>query len=116
MTETDPNKDMMLRYKRYRDDPWAFLTECVYTIDQVDKNNPIKLFPNKEYLKRYVSAWKSYDLTAVPKSRRMTLSWCTIGLFVWDTIFHVGRKQAFVSKKEDDAHELVMRAKQIMRS
>lgn len=58
--------------------------------------------------------WQRYPLVAVPKSRRMTMSWTVIGLMLWDTIFHVGRNYAFVSKKEDDAHELVMRAKFII--
>jgi hypothetical protein len=42
------------------------------------------------------------------------MSWTTIGLFVWDTIFNKARHQAFVSKKEDDANELVLRAKFIV--
>lgn len=101
-------------YRRYREDPWAFLTECVYTLDQVDKENPIKRYPDKEYLRLFVRLWAKYPLLAVPKSRRMTMSWTLIGLFLWDTIFHKGRFQAFVSKKEDDANELVLRAKFIL--
>lgn len=99
---------------RYRQDPWAFITECVYTQDQVDKLEPIKLFPDKEYLRLYCKLWLKYPLLAIPKTRRMTMSWATISLYVWDTIFHQGRFNAFVSKKEDDANELVNRAKFIL--
>jgi hypothetical protein len=101
-------------YIRYRNDPWAFLSEAVYTKDQVDRITPIKLFPNKDYLRFIARAWQKYPLIALPKTRRMTISWLTIGLYVWDTIFHQGRFNAFVSKKEDDANELVMRAKFIV--
>lgn len=106
--------DALENYKRYRNDPWAFLIECVYTLDQVSKEEPVKLMPQREYLKLYCKLWQRYPLMAVPKTRRMTMSWATIGLYVWDTIFHKGRFNAFVSKKEDDANELVNRAKFIV--
>lgn len=104
------SKLALQNFIRYRNDPWSFLTECVRTKDEVDAKNPIKLFPDKEYLKLYCKFWKTYPLMAVPKTRRMTMSWVTISLYVWDAIFHKGRFFAFVSKKEDDANELVKRA------
>lgn len=102
------------RYAYYKDNAWAFLTECCYTLDQVNKAQPIKLMPNRDYGKLYANVWQKYPLLGVPKTRRMTMSWYTIALYVWDTIFNEGRFNAFVSKKEDDAHELVMRAKFII--
>lgn len=103
-------QDALKNYMRYKNDAWAFLTECVYTMDQVSKEEPIRRFPDKEYLKIFVKLWVKYPLIANPKARRMTMSWTTIGLFVWDTIFNKARHNAFVSKKEDDANELVKRA------
>lgn len=102
------------RYKKYREDPWFFITDCVYTLDEVNKDEPIHSFPNKAYLELYTRLWSKYPLMAVPKTRRMTMSWMTISLYVWDTIFHKGRFTAFVSKKEDDANYLVERAKFIV--
>ena len=99
---------------RYKQDPWQFLLECCFTLDQVDKRTPIKTLPDREYGKMYARMWQSFPLLAVPKTRRMTMSWYTIALYVWDTIFHDGRFNAFVSKKEDDANELVSRAKFIL--
>lgn len=104
----------LANYERYRKDPWAFLTECIYTLDQVSRDEPIRKFPDKQYLKYFCRFWQKYNLIAIPKSRRMTMSWITISLFVWDAIFHRGRYFAFVSKKEDDANELVTRAKFIV--
>jgi len=102
------------RYKAYRNDPWLFITECVYTLNEVNKDAPIQQFPDKEYLKLYCKLWHKYPLMAIPKARRMTMSWMTISLYVWDTIFHKGRFTAFVSKKEDDANYLIDRAKFIV--
>lgn len=101
-------------YKRYRDNPWDFITECVFTLNEVNKDAPIQNFPNKEYLKLYTKLWQKYPLMAIPKTRRMTMSWMTISLYVWETIFHRGRFTAFVSKKEEDADFLVKRAKFIV--
>jgi len=99
----------------YRSDPWAFLSECVYTLDQTDEKEPIKKFPSHLlYLKLYVKVWQREKLIAVPKSRRMYMSWVNIALYLWDTMFHIGRANAFVSKKEDDADDLIKRAKFIL--
>jgi hypothetical protein len=100
--------------KKYRSDPWAWATDCVFTLDQADTQNSIKPFPKHEYLKTYFDVWMNEPLLAVPKSRRMFLSWATITLYTWDTMFHFGRHNAFVSKKEEDANELVIRSKFIL--
>lgn len=102
------------RFRRYSMDPWAFLMDCCFTLDQVDGENPVKTLPDREYAQYYVQMWQHFPLLAIPKSRRMTMSWFTISLYLWDTIFHEGRFNAFVSKKEDDANELVERAKFIL--
>lgn len=107
-------EDKLARYIQYRNDPWLFITDCVFTLNEVNKDAPIQKFPDKEYLKLYTKLWNKYPLIAIPKTRRMTMSWMTISLFVWDTIFHKGRFTAFVSKKEDDADFLVKRAKFII--
>lgn len=103
--------DLLIRFERIRQDPWEFLSTCVWTIDQVDKKNPIKQFPTDlAYIKLYSRIWKRYPKIAVPKSRRMIMSWTNIALYLWDTLFHQGRYNAFVSRKEDAADELVKRA------
>jgi len=103
--------ELLRQYERYRNDPWAFLTDCVFTKDQADQKTPVKRFPaDWEYLRLYVMIWQKYRKLAVPKSRRMFMSWCNIGLYLWDALFHQTRDIAFVSKKEDDAAELVARA------
>lgn len=103
------NEETLLRYSQYRDDPWLFLTECCFTQDAVDLENPVKLYPNYPYLKFMVRLWQRTKLLLIPKSRRMTQSWTFLALILWDVIFHKNRTWAVVSKKEDDSMELVHR-------
>lgn len=103
--------DPLTRYQQFRDDPWLFLKYCVLTFDEVDSENPIKPYPSHfMYLFFIVQIFKIARKLAIPKSRRMTISWTIIGLATWDVIFHKGRSWAFTSKKEEDAKELVERA------
>ena len=89
--DTRSESEILSDYNRYRNDPWAFSTECVYTLDSVDAANTVKPFPARDYLKLFVRIWKHYKLIAVPKSRRMTMSWTCIGLELWGAIFHTGK-------------------------
>lgn len=107
--------DLLERFRRYREDPWAFACDCVFTLDPQDQKNPIKPFPKDlEYLRLYFKVWMKERLVGVPKSRRLFMSWSNIVLYLWDTMFHMGRHNAFVSKKEDDADNLIERAKFIL--
>ncbi len=100
----------------YAHNPWAFLQDCVLTLDPVSQDNPIKPFPcYLEYLEFLCALWKREKLMAIPKSRRMTCSWLFISLYLHDTVFNEGRFNGFVSKKEDDSGELVSRAEFIYR-
>lgn len=111
LTEPEQARAQMAQFQRYARDPWPFLSECVFTLDQVDVHNPIKPFPvHLDYLRAFTYAWLKHMKIAVPKSRRMTMSWTCIALYLWDTMFKPGRFNGFVSKKEDDAGDLVSRA------
>lgn len=109
------DKDLLDRLRIYRDDPWAFACDCVFTLDPQDHETPIKKFPkDKEYLKFFFYLWLKEKLLCVPKSRRMFMSWACVTLYTWDTLFHTGRFNAFVSKKELDADNLIDRSKFII--
>ena len=103
--------DPLERYIQLRDDPWLFLKYAVFTHDEIDAEEPIKRYPSHLlYLKFLTVMWQKRKKLAVPKSRRLTVSWTFIALALWDCIFHKGRSWAFVSKKELDSLELVQRA------
>lgn len=110
----DFDQELLNRVLKLRNDPLEFL-KGVRTLDESDRENPIKPFPwQKDYIQLYVELWMKHLWIVVPKSRRMQMSWTNISLFTWDTIFNRGRRQAFVSKKEEDSDELVKRAKFIV--
>jgi len=110
-------EDQLTIYKKIRSDPWEFAARAVFTQDQKDRANPIKRFPaHLDYLKLYFRVWQKKRLVAVPKSRRMFLSWATLILYLHDTMFNIGRQTAVVSKKEDDADDLLERMAFILKN
>lgn len=99
---------------RYHDDPWAFLTEAVFTLDQI--SGKIRAFPPHDYLKDIVSLWQKERLLLVPKSRRMFVTWLFVALHYWLARYRPATTVAFVSRKEgrnesEGSAELVARAK-----
>lgn len=98
---------------RYRNDPWAFMCECVYTLDQTDKLTPIKQYPGviKPHLQILTNHIVNETLLAVVKHRRMMATWTMCGVFLWDAMFHEGRLNVLISKKEEDSDDLVRRCK-----
>lgn len=113
--EVDNADYWLKKLESYIADPWEFAKECVFTKDEVDKKNPVKRFPSDlEYLHVYFKVWQKEPMIAVPKSRRMFMSWANIILHLWDAMFHGGRNIAFVSKKEEDADELLNKCEHIL--
>jgi len=100
-----------LEYFECQKDPYYFLINWARTLDVHDKEEPIKSFPDKKYLKIIVDLWVKEPLLLVPKSRQMMLSWLFTTLYLWDTQFHPARLTFFQSKKAEDADDLVKRAK-----
>ncbi|HUR99066.1 MAG TPA: hypothetical protein VMZ26_13450 [Pyrinomonadaceae bacterium] len=106
---SESRRELLDRFARIRKDPIEFL-RCIRTQDQADRTTPIKPFPvDLDYIRLYSQIWPRERFLAVPKSRRMIMTWTNICLYLWDTMFNVGRAQAFVSKKEDDSDELIKR-------
>ncbi len=83
-------------------DPWRFILECCYTQDEAD-GGKIKRFPQKDYLEYVCGCWLRYPLLAIPKSRRMIMTWLMLALDLWQALFRP-RSAIFVqSKKEEDS-------------
>ena len=100
-------KEQLALIQKIRNDPWEF-SKYVFTKDESDKKNPIKRFPYElDYIKLYMRVWVRENRIAVPKSRRMKMTWTNVVLHLWDAWFHVGRHEGIVSKKEEDANFLI---------
>lgn len=99
---------------RYAADPWAFVTECVQTLDQI--RGAVRPFPPKEHLEYLTRVWQQERECVVIKSRRMTVTWLYVALYYWLARFRPGSKIAFCARKEgkdesEGSAELVWRAK-----
>lgn len=117
LTEPEKARYQLKMRHMYAEDPWQFLVDAVFTLNQVADDNAIQPYPSYlEYLQFLTQVWLSEKLLACPKSRRMFCSWNFISLYLHDTIFRSGRFNAFVSKKEDDAGDLISRAEFIFRT
>jgi hypothetical protein len=87
-------------------DPWQWIKDCCYTMDEADEGKT-KRFPDKEYLSYICTAWLKHDLLAIPKTRRMMLSWLMIALHLWAALFHPNSAIFVQSKKQEDSDFLI---------
>src|SRR5947208_2645125 len=110
----DPVVESLLKI---RDSAWHFSQTCVNTLDEADRYHPIKPFPAgeaKPHVKFLIDQMQYVRLLALIKHRRMLATWCACVVGTWDAAFHEGRTIAYMSKKEEDADDLVRRCKFIL--
>lgn len=94
---------------RVRVDPWYWLTNYCWTLDEHDPERPFKRFPNRPYLRELCALWFEQPLLAVSKSRQMMATWLFALLYLGDCQFRRGRLNFFQSKKEEDAAAILDR-------
>ncbi len=92
-------------------DPWFFIKNFMFTMDEHDLKNPIKRFPAHLYAEKITRAWHKHNKLGIVKARQIMLSWLMVGLYFWLAFFHKGALVFFVSKKEEDADSLLDRAR-----
>jgi len=95
-------------------DPWAFVRDCVWTRDEV--TGRVRRYPSQAYAELLVRRWQEQPLLAVPKSRRMVITWLFVAINYWLARFHGNSKVAFMARKlgkteTEGSAELVRRAK-----
>lgn len=98
--------DTALQVEIWARDPWQWMMDCVWTLDEAD-GGKIKRLPNKPYLQRVVEVWQSERLLAIPKSRRMLLTWVLLACHLWRAIFFPRSAIFIQSKKENDSDFLI---------
>lgn len=106
-----------VEYNRAKKDPYFFLTNFCYTMDEhwqeKGLKDPFQLFPKKEYVQDLCDIFVTENLIIIEKTRQMMASWIMCGLALWFTMFNQGRRTFLMSKKEKDANALVDRCKVI---
>jgi hypothetical protein len=129
--------------QRYRADAWAWISECVTTVDELDARTPIKPFPVAVcvpctqyvghaqrvacprcgarpaplvYLELLARQWQSGTppILIVPKARRMKLSWLSVALNTWLAWSRPHANVFIVSDKLEKSAELIDRARGIL--
>src|SRR5574341_150501 len=118
----------------WREDEWAWLTgvdpttltgeglgpgydhlqfpngrPLIWTTDERDSKNPIKPFPNKHYLWRYVHDLGDEDrrLLLISKARQMYFSTCTLMHMDWLCRFQLRRVCVLSKRTEDEAVKML---------
>lgn len=93
-----------------RENPQVFFSRYLYTVER--KKGKMR-FPEYQYLKNLVDVLGRERLVIVLKSRQMLISWTVTAFVVWDMIFKGNSDNLFISKRKDEAVELLRRAKYI---
>lgn len=105
----DIKLENMIRYRRTPGGFWNWACENAFTLDQASKQ--IRAWPSHlDYLRYCCETIIEEPLVALPKHRRMVITWGAIcGISTWEILFHEVTTIAIVSKKEEDSDELVQR-------
>lgn len=96
-----------LKIELARRDPWIFITEYCLT-DKYQENKgmvevvPIKM-PNYPYLKRIIRHICRNKKIAIPKSRRLLVTWVVLCYCLWYALNHNNASIYIQKIKEDDA-------------
>jgi phage FluMu gp28-like protein len=98
--------DQALQIDKWANDPWLFIKDCCWTMDEADEGK-VKQFPNKPYLKYVCEVWQRESLLAIPKTRRMMLTWIMLALHLWAALFKPNSAIFVQSKKADDSDFLI---------
>ncbi len=104
--DVSPATALAMKLELWARDRWRWVRECVWTQDEAD-GGAVKRIPEKEYLAHVCRTFRKHPVTAIPKSRRMMLSWIMLALHLHLALFQP-RSAIFVqSKKQTDSAYLI---------
>jgi Mu-like prophage FluMu protein gp28 len=92
--------------EKWARDPWAFIRDACLTRDEADAG-AVKRFPDLPYLAHVCRVWQRYPMLAVPKSRRMMLTWIMLALHLHLALFTPNSAVFIQSKKAEDSDYLI---------
>lgn len=111
MSEEDRAEYYLVKGAEARMHPYRFLKDWCETYDNHDIVSPWKPYPDRLYIRVYTRAWKDFVVLFVEKSRQIMITWTTCGLLLWDALFHKARANFIQSKREEDANDVIERAR-----
>ncbi len=92
----------------------AFFIQKFVRIEDKDAPDPMVLFKLWPKQKEALEAFDKHKLTIVLKARQLGLSWLALAFAVHGLVFQPGYSVVALSKREDEAKELVRRVKLIL--
>lgn len=91
-------------------DPYVFIKACIYTRDEVNPKEPIRLAPltpgvsgYKPYIEPIIRVWQDNQMVICDKARRMWISYLFLALHLHAAFTNTDHRIGIVSKKFDDA-------------
>src|SRR5262249_41897719 len=84
-------------------DPWAFVRDCVWTRDEVTSR--VRRYPAQDYAELLVRRWQEFPLLAVPKSRRMVVTWLFVAVNYWLRRFSAPCQAPFMAPEMGETQE-----------
>jgi hypothetical protein len=102
---------------------FRWLRDCARTFiearknDEKEKGSPVRALPQPDGSGRgyfealcFIAAlWQTEDILALPKSRRMIISWLSRSLDTWDVLYHPGRFLYVSADDLGDSEKMVFR-------
>ncbi len=101
------------RIENAKRDPWLWLRDLVNTWDNHDPTTIFKPWPHKAMYRVIARVWNETDVLFIEKSRQIMMTWIMAALFLWDALTKYSRLILLQSKKQDDANDILERARHI---
>jgi len=108
---TQEEKDQITKIKLWMYNPIYFFEDCILTVDEARGNlglDAIRPLPvAEEYIQIFVSLMLRDRVLLVNKSRRMMATWIMMAFALWKLLFFADTKTYVVSRKADEADDLL---------
>jgi hypothetical protein len=95
------------KFDLYRANPFVWMVEQVFTVDESDKDNPVKLMPRFEYIRLILKEILENKSTVICKSRRLMATHVVSTYMLHQLIFEPYSKNGIISMTEDHAKAVI---------
>jgi len=106
---TSEQKALLSKVGEAHNNPWVFLSNFWFTLDEHDPRSLFKKYPGKGYQRVLVRALNNYNVIFIKKSRQIMLTHTVAGFLCWDAAYKKNRKHFIQSKKDEDAADVLER-------
>lgn len=96
-----------LKMTQWANDPFLWMVEQVFTIDESDRGSPLKRFPPYAYIKHLIDEYFKNKVIVVNKTRRMMATHIFSTLMVHQFLFVPYSENVIVSINEDRAKKVI---------